>query len=153
MDTNSEQEVVTLPTDRKRSPVSSYFRAKVSTTIAPDIYSGPSPVNVALLVALNAALYRHTGNTDLTIGFVLEAPSLNTQPRLVALRTTVSPEQNVQTFMRQIANSIEHAAVNDAQGEFRIAFRFSSAGSTEDRPFAFANELAGCDVFLDAKED
>src|SRR6185369_2816559 len=118
MNTTTEQEAVTLPPDRKRPPVSSFFRERVSEIIPSATYRGLSPVNIALLAALNAALYRHTGNNDISIGLVGDE-------RLVSLRTTVAPEESVHEFMRQLSISLDQASTSDAQSPYRIAFQFS----------------------------
>src|SRR6516164_9770010 len=105
MNTIAEQDAVTLPLDRERPPVSSFFRDTVSVVIKPEIYSGFVSTQVALLAALNAALYRCTASTDISIGLVPDPTNEDRHSRLVALRTRVFPDQSVQEFVQQISTS------------------------------------------------
>jgi natural product biosynthesis luciferase-like monooxygenase protein len=153
MNTIAEQDAVTLPLDHERPPVSSYFRETVSVAIGPEIYSGFESTHVALLAALNAALYRYTTSTDIAVGLVHDTTNENRHSGLVGLRTRVFPDQSVQDFMRQLSTSIEQAVASNAHTQFRIAFRFSGLSSTESRArVPFADALANCDVVLHAKQ-
>src|SRR5262245_56996931 len=131
MNTIAELDAATLPLDRERPPVSSFFRATVSVAIGPEIYSGFGSTHISLVAALNAALYRCTARTDISIGLVPDTTNEDRQSRLVALRTRVFPEQSVQDFVQQFSTSIEQAVASNAQTQFRIAFRFSGLSSNE----------------------
>src|SRR5262245_37921391 len=122
---------VTLPLDRERPPVSSFLRETASIAI-PWSYDGSSSMEVTLLAALNAAVYRHTGSTDVPIGLLIDTG-------IVVLQTQLSSETSVQELMRQISSFIEKASPSPESLPFQIAFRFSDSSR-------YADELARCDI-------
>src|SRR5436189_979994 len=90
---------VTLPPDRERPPVSSFLRETGSITM-PQVSDGSSSLDVTLLAALTAAVYRHTGSTDIPIGLLIDTAKGKHEARILVLRTQCSRETTVQELKR-----------------------------------------------------
>jgi natural product biosynthesis luciferase-like monooxygenase protein len=167
---------VTLPADRERRPVCSFFRESRSTAVPPEVYerldtgtgNASAPASAALLASLNALVYRYTGSTDVAIGGLIRRTTSDPSASIVILRTTVSGEQRVDDLICGAAITLEEATANSgcpitavadsigrAAGDkplFHIIFGFTATADLDPDSLNQCDELASCDLFFHAKE-
>lgn len=109
-----------LPTDKEPPPVSSFVRETVSAELSPEVWHGIKDLAVrakttpqtVLLAALNALLYRYTGQTDLIIGTVLNTNAAPAQREMVALRTRLAGYSMALELVHQVATSLREVAAH-----------------------------------------
>ncbi len=170
---------VALPLDRNRPPVSSYVRASVRRQIAAELTHELNAlaarehvaIQVLLMAAFTALLFRLTGQNDILIGASVNAIGGPEPEEPIALRVTLAEGLTALGLIRQIqANDMlglrkengSAAGVLDDEGSFLFNTAFVMIDSSapiqdlyrlsELSKSGFADGLTQCDLALGAWE-
>jgi len=117
-----------LPLSCERPPVSSFIRERVGARVEPEIWiwakevarkSGANPV-AALVSAIYALFFRYTGQTDLTLGTVVEKSRQPGEAELIALRVSLPETGTARQLMQRVG-----AALDEAGEQGDVAFEMA----------------------------